>query len=138
VEKHRETTLIEIANILGKPCPFHPSQFTLDLLEPRSGWAMRGRRQIKSANNLWSTYAKGQPQQQSGDKRKEQKLQGKALQVNENSVEDQEPARSPAPPLRGSGDKRNHQKFQGKALQVNENSVEDQEPAQSPAPPRRG
>jgi hypothetical protein len=33
-----------------------------------------------------------QPRQQSGDKRKEQKLQGKALQVNENSVEDQEPA----------------------------------------------
>jgi hypothetical protein len=41
-----------------------------------------------------------QPQQQSGDKRNEQKLQGKALQVNENSVEDQEPARSPAPPRR--------------------------------------
>lgn len=42
-----------------------------------------------------------QPQQQSGDKRKQQKLQGKAFQVNENSVEDQEPARSPAPPRRG-------------------------------------
>ena len=42
-----------------------------------------------------------QPQQQSGDKRNQQKLQGKALQVNENSVEDQEPARSPAPPRRG-------------------------------------
>lgn len=42
-----------------------------------------------------------QPQQQSGDKRNQQKLQGKAFQVNENSVEDQEPARSPAPPRRG-------------------------------------
>jgi hypothetical protein len=62
----------------------------------------------------------------------------KALEVNENSVEDQEPARSPAPPRRGSGDKRNQQKLQGKALQVNEDSVEGQEPARSPAPPRRG
>ena len=41
------------------------------------------------------------PQQQSGDKRGQQKLQGKSFQVNENSVEDQEPARSPAPPRRG-------------------------------------
>ena len=41
------------------------------------------------------------PQQQSGDKRDQQKLQGKSFQVNENSVEDQEPARSPAPPRRG-------------------------------------
>ena len=37
-----------------------------------------------------------QPQQQPDDKRNQQKLQGKALQVNENSVEDEEPARSPA------------------------------------------
>jgi hypothetical protein len=60
-----------------------------------------------------------QPQQQSGDKRNQQKLQGKALKLNENSVEDQEPARSPAPPQQQSGDKRNQQKLQGKALQVN-------------------
>jgi hypothetical protein len=64
-----------------------------------------------------------QPQQQSGDKRNQQKLQGNALHVNENSVEDQEPARSPAPPK--SSDKRCQQKLQGKILQVNENSVED-------------
>jgi hypothetical protein len=78
-----------------------------------------------------------QPQQQSGDK---QKLQGKALQVNENSVEDQEPLRSPAPSQPGSsGDEPNQQKLQGNAFQVNENSVEDQEPVRSPpAPPRRG
>jgi hypothetical protein len=38
------------------------------------------------------------PQQRSGDKPNQQKLAGKALQVNENSVEDQQPARSPAPP----------------------------------------
>jgi hypothetical protein len=37
-----------------------------------------------------------QPQQQSGDKRN-QKLQGNAFEVNENSVEDQVPARSRAP-----------------------------------------
>jgi len=43
-----------------------------------------------------------QPQQQSGDKRKEQKLQGNALEVNENSVEDEEPAQSRAPPRRGN------------------------------------
>ncbi len=35
--------------------------------------------------------------QQSGDKPNQQKLQGKSFQVNQNSVEDQEPARSPAP-----------------------------------------
>jgi len=36
--------------------------------------------------------------QQSGDKRYQQKPQGKALQVNENSVEDEEPAGPQAPP----------------------------------------
>jgi hypothetical protein len=76
------------------------------------------------------------PQQQSGDKPNQQKLAGKALQVNENSVEDQESA-PPAPPRQRSGDKPNQQKLAGKALQVNENSVEDQQPARSPAPPRR-
>jgi hypothetical protein len=69
-----------------------------------------------------------QPQQKPGDKRNQQKLQGKALQVNENSVEDQEPARSPAHPQQSS-DKRNQPKPEGKAFQVNENSVEDQESA---------
>jgi hypothetical protein len=36
-----------------------------------------------------------QPQQQSVDKRNQQKLQGKALEVNGNSAEDQGPARLP-------------------------------------------
>lgn len=53
----------------------------------------------------------------------------KALEVNENSVEGQKAAGSPAPQGRASGDKRNQQKLQGKALQVNKNSVEDQEPS---------
>jgi hypothetical protein len=39
------------------------------------------------------------PQQQSGDKPNQQKLAGKALRVNENSVEDQQPA-PPARPRR--------------------------------------
>jgi hypothetical protein len=53
------------------------------------------------ANDNTAQNQERQPQQQSGDKRNQQKLQGKALQVNENSVEDQEPAGSPAPPRRG-------------------------------------
>ena len=36
-----------------------------------------------------------QTQWRSGDKRNQQKLQGKAFEVNENSVEDQGPARLP-------------------------------------------
>ena len=72
------------------------------------------------------------PQRQSGDKRDQQKLRGKAFQVNENTVGDHEPDRSPAPPSRGSGDKRNEQKPQGKAFEVNENSVEDEGTARLP------
>jgi hypothetical protein len=64
-----------------------------------------------------------QPQQLSGDRPNQHKLQGKALQVNENSVEDEVSARSPALLRRGSGGKR--QKLHGKALQVNKNSAED-------------
>jgi hypothetical protein len=53
-------------------------------------------------NDNTAQTQKRQPQRQSDDKRddkgNEQKLQGKALQVNENSVEDKEPAAgSPAP-----------------------------------------
>ena len=66
-----------------------------------------------------------QPQQLSGDRPNQHKLQGKALQVNENSVEDEVSARSPALLRRGSGGKRTRQKLQGKALQVNKNSAED-------------
>jgi len=69
---------------------------------------------------------------QSGDKHNQQKPRGKAFQVNENTVGDQEPGRSPAPPSRGSGDKRNEQKLQGKAFEVNENSVEDEGTARLP------
>ncbi len=66
-----------------------------------------------------------QPQQLSGDRPNQHKLLGKALQVNENSVEDQVSARSPMLLRRGSGGKRTRQKLQGKALQVNKNSAED-------------
>jgi hypothetical protein len=72
------------------------------------------------------------PLRQPGDKHNQQKLRGKAFQVNENTVGDQETARSPAPPPRGPGDKRNEQKLQGKALEVNENSVEDDGTARLP------
>ena len=49
-------------------------------------------------NDNTAQTQKRQPKRQSDDKRNEQKLQGKALQVNENSVEDKEPAAgSPAP-----------------------------------------
>ena len=41
-----------------------------------------------------------QPQRQSGDKRNPQKLEGKAFQVNQTSVEEGEPV-SPAPLRRG-------------------------------------
>jgi hypothetical protein len=41
-----------------------------------------------------------QPQQQSGDKPVPEILEGASFQVNENSVEDQEPARAPAPQRR--------------------------------------
>jgi hypothetical protein len=73
-----------------------------------------------------------QQQGQSGDKPDQQKLHGKAFQVNQNSVGDQVAAPSPAPPRRGSGDKRNEQKLQGKSFEVNENSVEDEGPARLP------
>jgi hypothetical protein len=51
-------------------------------------------------NDNTAQNEKRKPQQQSGDKHNQQKLQGKALQVNENSVEDQEPVGSPASPRR--------------------------------------
>jgi hypothetical protein len=66
-----------------------------------------------------------QPQQQAGEKGSRQKLQGKSLQINKNSVEDPQPNQSPAPPRRGASDKHNEQKLQGKSLQINKNSVED-------------
>jgi hypothetical protein len=65
-----------------------------------------------------------QPQQPSGDKGNRQPIQGKSLQINKNSVGDQQPSRSAAP-RREAGDKHNQQKLQGKAPQINKNSVED-------------
>lgn len=55
-------------------------------------------------NNNTAQNQERRPQPQSGHKHNPQKLQGKALRVNENSVEDQAPARSPASPRRRSGD----------------------------------
>lgn len=51
-------------------------------------------------NDYTAQNQQRQPQQPSGDKRNQQKLQGKAFHMNENSVEDAEPAlsQSPAPP----------------------------------------
>ncbi len=67
--------------------------------------------------------------QESDDKRGREDNQGKALQMNENSLGGKEPARPQAPSRRGSGGEPNEQKLQGKALQVNENSVEEDAPA---------
>jgi hypothetical protein len=67
------------------------------------------------------------PPPQSGDKRN-QRNEGKALQVNDNSAGGKEPGRSQSLPRRGSGDKPNEHKLQGKALQVNENSAKDAAP----------
>ena len=73
-----------------------------------------------------------QPQQQSGDHRDRQNVQGKALQMNNNSVGGKGPAPSTAAPQQGPVDRPDQHKVQGKALQVNENSVEDQDPAGQP------
>jgi hypothetical protein len=79
-----------------------------------------------------------QQRRQSGDEGNTPKLQGKAFQINENSVEEGDPVGSPAPPQQPSGGERNPPKLHGKAFQVNENSVEDGEPVRPSAPPRRG
>ena len=70
-----------------------------------------------------------QRQQQSDDKRNQQNVPGKALQMNDKSAGGKGP---PALPRRGSSGKPNQQKLQGKALQVNENSVEDQGAGREP------
>ena len=75
---------------------------------------------------------------QPADEPRPEKLEGKSLQVNENSLKEGEPVHSPAPPPQPSEGKPNRQKIQGKAFQVNENSVDNQGPAPLPAPPRRG
>ena len=85
-------------------------------------------------NNGASQDRGRQSLQQPGDTRNRQELQGKAREINENRVQDQEPARTPAPPRRGSGNNRNAQKLQGKALQINETSVEDTDPLRTSAP----
>jgi hypothetical protein len=91
-------------------------------------------REFEASDNSVQNQGR-QPQQQSGDGRSQQKLRGKAFQVIENSVEDGEPVRSPAPSQPQSSDKNNQQNL---AFQVNENSVEDGVAARSPAPRRRG
>ncbi|WP_245452014.1 hypothetical protein [Mesorhizobium waimense] len=78
-----------------------------------------------------------QPQEQSGDKPRQHRVEGKALRVNENSVEDRDPSALPASPDQRSGDLLKPHKVEGKALRVNKNSVDDQEPARSPVPPHR-
>jgi hypothetical protein len=61
-------------------------------------------------------------QDESGDKPDVRKVQGKALQMNDNSAEGKKPAKSPvAPP--GVGDEPNPENVQGEGLQVNENSA---------------
>ena len=65
-------------------------------------------------------------------------LQGKAFQVNENSVEEGEPVGSKAPlqvpQSEESSSKRDRTKLQGKTFQINENSVEKGEPIGSTSP----
>lgn len=78
-----------------------------------------------------------QPQKQSGDKPRQHRVEGKALRVNEDSVEDRDPSALPASPDQHSGDLLKPHKVEGKALRVNENSVDDQEPARSPVPQHR-
>jgi len=75
------------------------------------------------ANDHTEQDDKRQSRQNSGDMSDPQNVQGKALQMNENSAGGRK-ARSPAP-VRGSSPPPNQQKSQGKALQMNENSVED-------------
>jgi hypothetical protein len=61
-------------------------------------------------------------QDQSGDEPNRRDVQGKGLQMNDNSAEGKKPAKSPvAPP--GVGDEPNPENVQGEGLQVNENSA---------------
>lgn len=78
-----------------------------------------------------------QPLQQPAENTNRRRVRGKALRVNENSVEDRDPSALPASPDQRSGDLLKPHKVEGKALRVNENSVDDQEPARSPVPPHR-
>jgi hypothetical protein len=78
-----------------------------------------------------------QTREPSGGKPRQQRVEGKALRVNENSVEDREPSALPAPPEQRSGDRPKPHKVEGKALRMNDNSVDDQKPAGSSVPPHR-
>jgi hypothetical protein len=71
--KHRSGLICPETNRTGGCCP----------LTVEDAMAKVPQRNDNTAQNQ-----ERQPQQQSGDKRNQQKLQGKALQVNENSVED--------------------------------------------------
>ena len=61
------------------------------------------------------------PQDQSGDEPNAPKVQGRGLQMNDNSAEGKKPAKSRAAPE--AGEKSNSHDDQGKGLQVNENSA---------------
>ena len=78
-----------------------------------------------------------QTRELSVDKPRQQRVEGKALRVNENSIEDREPSASPPQPEQRSGERPQSHKVEGKALRVNDNSVDDQEPAGSSVPPHR-
>ncbi len=60
-------------------------------------------------------------QDKSGDNPERRHVQGKALQMNDNSAEGKKPAKPPA--VSEAGDKPNPQNVQGKGLQVNDNSA---------------
>jgi hypothetical protein len=60
-------------------------------------------------------------QDESGNEPDRREVQGKGLQMNDNSAEGKKPAKSSATP--GVGDKANPPNAQRKGLQVNENSA---------------
>jgi hypothetical protein len=60
-------------------------------------------------------------QDESGDKPDVRKVQGRALQMNDNTARGKKPAKSRATP--GVCDNPNPENVQGKGLQVNENSA---------------
>jgi hypothetical protein len=63
---------------------------------------------------------------ESGNKPDRREVQGKGLQMNDNSAEGKKPAKSSATP--GVGDKANPPNAQGKGLQVNETARANKRP----------
>ena len=62
-------------------------------------------------------------QQQPGSKSDEQKPEGSAFEINDNTVGGKEPAQSPTIKHQGSADKPDHETPHGKAIRINKNSV---------------